>query len=70
MATAANADGRSRQLASPYAVLFMDLNGFKQVNDTYGHDVGDELLITVASRVPGTLRGADRVGRLGGCPQP
>ena len=47
-------------------VLFMDLDGFKDINDSIGHDVGDEVLIETALRIKGTLRTYDTVGRLGG----
>ncbi len=46
--------------------LFIDLDNFKQVNDTYGHEVGDDLLRLVSVRLSETLRATDSVGRLGG----
>jgi len=48
------------------AVLYMDLDGFKAVNDTYGHDAGDEVLRSIAKRVQGILRRTDTLARLGG----
>ncbi len=50
----------------PIAVLIVDLDGFKYINDSFGHDVGDELLQAVARRFEVTTRASDSVGRLGG----
>lgn len=48
------------------AVLFIDLDNFKSLNDTHGHDVGDMLLVEVARRIVKCVRDSDTVGRLGG----
>ncbi|HEY8601108.1 MAG TPA: EAL domain-containing protein [Thermomicrobiales bacterium] len=48
------------------AVLFLDLDHFKDVNDTHGHDTGDRLLVAVAERLRATLRGSEILARLGG----
>ncbi len=48
------------------AVLFIDLDNFKHINDTYGHPVGDELLCEVAKRLQATVRKSDTLARLGG----
>ena len=55
-----------RRSGSPTAVLLLDLNGFKEVNDSLGHLVGDRVLQCLGPRVTGVLREADTLGRLGG----
>jgi len=52
--------------ATPLALFFIDLNGFKPVNDTHGHEIGDELLITLAERLKTGMRATDTVARYGG----
>ncbi len=47
-------------------VAYLDLDGFKQVNDTHGHDLGDQLLITISQRMSDCLRASDTIARLGG----
>jgi diguanylate cyclase (GGDEF)-like protein len=48
------------------ALLYVDLNGFKQINDEFGHEVGDQLLIILSKRLRKSLRYFDIIGRLGG----
>jgi diguanylate cyclase (GGDEF)-like protein len=57
---------QARVAGESVAVLFLDLDRFKNVNDTLGHDIGDRLLIAVAQRLRRSVRNADCVARLGG----
>jgi len=56
----------ARRTQSPLAVLFLDLDRFKHVNDTHGHEVGDRLLQEVAQRIQSSVRADDVVVRMGG----
>ncbi len=57
---------RASRRGGTVAVLFLDLNGFKQINDTLGHDPGDQVLVSSAERIRRCLREEDTVARLGG----
>jgi diguanylate cyclase (GGDEF)-like protein/PAS domain S-box-containing protein len=57
---------RTQRSGVPLAVAYIDLDGLKQVNDTYGHDAGDVVLCEAARRLVEIVRGADVVARLGG----
>jgi diguanylate cyclase (GGDEF)-like protein/PAS domain S-box-containing protein len=57
---------RQRRERKPISVLYLDLDGFKSVNDTHGHDAGDYLLVAVAKRLTALVRPTDVVSRLGG----
>jgi diguanylate cyclase (GGDEF)-like protein/PAS domain S-box-containing protein len=57
---------RVRRSGGTVAVLFMDLDRFKMINDSLGHEAGDRVLTTIAGRLDQSLRGTDSVGRLGG----
>jgi len=57
---------RARRDASLVTVMFLDIDGFKGINDRFGHDVGDELLRQIAARLVECLRESDSVARLGG----
>ena len=57
---------RLHRASLPLAVLFLDLDRFKLVNDTFGHDAGDQLLLEVAERLRAVVRPSDTIARLGG----
>ena len=56
----------SQRANQSFAVLFIDLDHFKSINDTYGHAIGDDVLRAVAQTLQGTVRRSDIVGRIGG----
>ncbi|OGS93125.1 MAG: hypothetical protein A2061_00960 [Gallionellales bacterium GWA2_59_43] len=58
--------GKSHRSGLPLALLLIDLDRFKEVNDTLGHDMGDKLLVEAAQRIVGCVRETDTVARLGG----
>jgi diguanylate cyclase len=57
---------RAQELGEMLSVILLDIDHFKQINDTFGHDVGDQVLIEVAGTLRQHLRAADRLGRWGG----
>lgn len=57
---------RSQRYATPFAVISLDVDFFKRVNDTHGHDAGDKVLVAVASLLGKEVRDTDRVARMGG----
>jgi diguanylate cyclase (GGDEF)-like protein len=58
--------GRSRRRPTSVAVLFLDLDGFKRINDGFGHEAGDRVLVEIAGRMQRVLRPGDTVARYGG----
>jgi len=57
---------RAKQNSSSFSLLYMDLDGFKMVNDAYGHDIGDKLLVEVAKRLNAAVNPSDILARVGG----
>ncbi len=57
---------RSRRYGSPLSFAYIDLDNFKEINDTLGHNVGDEVLCLVAETISGNVRGVDVTARMGG----
>lgn len=57
---------QSKRYGLKFAVMFIDINEFKSINDSYGHDLGDQVLIMVANRLQAFVRGEDMVSRWGG----
>ena len=57
---------RNRRSGTSGAALYIDIDDFKIVNDSLGHETGDRLLVAIAARLSSTLRGADTIGRMGG----
>ncbi|HZX54259.1 MAG TPA: sensor domain-containing diguanylate cyclase, partial [Ilumatobacteraceae bacterium] len=57
---------RTQRTGAPLAVAYIDLDGLKEINDTYGHDAGDMVLCEVARRLVSIVRGVDVVARIGG----
>jgi diguanylate cyclase (GGDEF)-like protein/PAS domain S-box-containing protein len=57
---------RTRRHGSSVALLLIDIDGFKKINDGYGHEAGDHVLATIAQRLLGCVRACDTVSRLGG----
>lgn len=64
--TALEAAMRRADRAGPLAVAYMDLDGFKEINDSYGHQVGDQVLCAFAEQLRGRLRASDTLARFGG----
>ena len=57
---------RSRRIGNTFAVMYIDLDHFKRINDTFGHDAGDAVLVAVSRRLESAVREYDTVARLGG----
>ncbi|MFT4714070.1 MAG: diguanylate cyclase (GGDEF)-like protein [Candidatus Azotimanducaceae bacterium] len=62
----AQALASAKRMKKSLGILYFDLNGFKQVNDTLGHTAGDQVLVTIGQRLKNKLRNSDTVARMGG----
>lgn len=60
------AAARRQRVPAPFSVLMLDVDRFKQINDTLGHAAGDQLLVQIGERLNGALRATDTIARLGG----
>ncbi|WP_372714458.1 diguanylate cyclase domain-containing protein [Ilyobacter sp.] len=66
MSSLENQISKSKKVNDTFAVFFMDLDGFKKINDTYGHDTGDNVLRLAAKRIRSSVKQEDIVARFGG----
>lgn len=57
---------RGRRSSGKFAVLYLDLDGFKEINDNYGHEIGDYILCETGNRIRESIRSSDIVARIGG----
>jgi diguanylate cyclase (GGDEF)-like protein len=57
---------RARRYAHPFTAVYIDIDNFKAINDTFGHDIGDDLLLRVVSTIKDQIRTSDIIARLGG----
>lgn len=57
---------RHQRQSAPFALMYLDLDRFKEINDQHGHDAGDRMIVAVTQRIAESLRASDRMGRFGG----
>ena len=55
---------RARRYAHPFTAVYIDIDNFKAINDTFGHDIGDDLLLRVVSTIKDQIRTSDIIARL------
>ncbi len=58
--------GRCRRKGTQFALFYIDIDHFKETNDSYGHEVGDQMIVAIADRLSRTLRNSDYIARIGG----